>query len=86
MSRAKLILHNFWLKVFSFVLAVMIWVAIHSNLQHTEQPERKTRSAPEHGVFVRRSMSKHRPEKRRPATGPHAGQGPPSPNVVRLSF
>src|SRR5215510_13567766 len=33
MNARELILHNFWLKAFSLVLATMIWFAIHSNLQ-----------------------------------------------------
>ncbi len=33
MSLRDKILHNFWLKVFSVILAMMIWFAIQSNLQ-----------------------------------------------------
>ena len=33
MSARDLILNNFWLKTFSLVLAVMIWLAIRSNIR-----------------------------------------------------
>jgi YbbR domain-containing protein len=36
MSMRHVILHNFWLKLFSFALATVLWLAIHDSI-HDEQ-------------------------------------------------
>src|SRR5436190_5498940 len=55
MNARELILHNFWLKAFSLVLAIMIWLAIHSNLQ-TESGAQAAFRPPEIGLYARPIM------------------------------
>ena len=33
MAARDIILHDFWLKSFSLVLAVMVWLAVHANIR-----------------------------------------------------
>jgi len=48
-----LILSNFWLKVFSLVLAVMVWLAIHSNIQTGSLASQNPFRVPDNGEFAR---------------------------------
>src|SRR4051812_38056250 len=55
MSARDLILNNFWLKTFSVVLAVMIWLAIHSNIPAESGAQHPFR-APANDQFARPIM------------------------------
>jgi hypothetical protein len=46
MSLRTLILHNFWLKLFSIVLATVIWLAIHSSIH--DEPNANKSLTPEY--------------------------------------
>jgi YbbR domain-containing protein len=55
MSARNLIFNNFWLKTFSLVLATMIWMAIHYNLQTESSAEQSVRS-PDYHLWPRPIM------------------------------
>ena len=52
LSLRQLVLHNFWLKALSFVLAMAVWLAIHSNLVRSEAGQTTIRP-PGNGAFTR---------------------------------
>jgi hypothetical protein len=45
MSLRHLVLHNFWLKIFSIALGTIIWMAIHFSIEHDLYPNFQPRSA-----------------------------------------
>jgi YbbR domain-containing protein len=51
-----LILNNFWLKTFSLVLAVMVWLAIHSNIRTESMASQNPFRVPDNGEFARPIM------------------------------
>jgi YbbR domain-containing protein len=56
MSARNLILNNFWLKSFSLVLATMIWMAIHYNLQTESSGEQNAVRSPNYHLWPRPIM------------------------------
>ncbi len=45
MKLPDLILHNFRLKVFSFVMAVLVWITMHLATQREKEPSSQADSA-----------------------------------------
>jgi YbbR domain-containing protein len=56
MAKRDIILKDFWLKSFSLVLAIMIWLAIHSNLQTESADPNNPFRAPDKRNWVRPIM------------------------------
>jgi len=56
MAKRDLILKDFWLKSFSLVLAIMIWLAIHSNLQTESADPNNPFRAPDKRLWARPIM------------------------------
>ena len=52
MPLRALILDHFWLKLFSLILATLIWLAVQANLANGVLPPRKASSAEETRVFL----------------------------------
>jgi len=57
MPARDLILNNFWLKTFSLVLAVMIWLAIRSNIRTEMSGSQNPFRPPANDQFARPSCS-----------------------------
>jgi YbbR domain-containing protein len=55
MRARDLILNNFWLKTFSLVLAIMIWLAVHSNISSESSRSQNPFRLPDNG-FARPIM------------------------------
>src|SRR3954468_2588697 len=53
MAARDIILHDFWLKSFSVVLAVMIWLAVHANLRTQSSGSQNPFRPPEQDKFPR---------------------------------
>jgi YbbR domain-containing protein len=55
MRARDIILNNFWLKIFSLVLAIMIWLAVHSNISSQSSRSQNPFRLPDNG-FARPIM------------------------------
>src|SRR5437762_355623 len=53
MAARDLILHDFWLKSFSLVLAVMVWLAVHANIRTESSGSQNPFRLPEQDKFPR---------------------------------
>ena len=53
MAARDIILHDFWLKSFSLVLAVMVWLAVHANIRTESSGSQNPFRPPEQDRFVR---------------------------------
>jgi len=53
MAARDIILHDFWLKSFSLVLAIMIWLAVHANIRTESSGSQNPLRLPEQDKFPR---------------------------------
>src|SRR2546421_1590224 len=53
MAARDIMLHDFWLKSFSLVLAIMAWLAVHANIATTSSGSQNPLRLPEQDKFLR---------------------------------
>ena len=53
MAARDIILHDFWLKSFSLILAVMVWLAVHANIRTESSGSQNLLRLPEQDKFLR---------------------------------